>query len=473
MSSVVSVRNRYGTLIILSIFSIVYLFSLYLRLNQISYSGFNYDEMISLKLSENLNFKNIFLDNHPPLYLLLLKIFTSILGLNEFSARLESALFSAFATALIGYISYLYFGRLTTFFSMLLHATLPLSIQVAQLARPYATLEFFCLLQFLLFIRTSDGTIKKRFWLITISAITFLTSYISVLLFICELIFYQIKKGCWRQIFGSVFLIFILILLSRELIDWKSLGWQTIRYRMDSLAYLPLEVIWSYLFSSWFAALGVFLCLLLSIRQIEPETRNIFFMAMVSIMIIFITLSAFSVVSNRAVFLNRYFACFAPIILIGLSKSLSTFFEGKKIKNYFVGIFAISFILTGAGNKDYNLYPIKQSPWREAAERVSNYPRSIVVTAMGSGLNFPYFYRYNTPMYSFKENDQISKRIQILLEKFDNVWVVDSFWNYLSYKNDLLKLTKLSDLKFEDFTQIEESVDNIILLKINKVKKSE
>lgn len=111
-------------------------------------------------------------DNHPPLYYLSLKAWTSIFGFSDVAIRLLSLVFGVFTVYLTFKIAKaVTYGKNTAFANLatLLLATSPIHIYYSQEARMYAMAAFFAALSFYAFIKSLEKAELKYFLIFSFS----------------------------------------------------------------------------------------------------------------------------------------------------------------------------------------------------------------------------------------------------------------------------------------------------------------
>lgn len=144
------------------------------------------DEAIGALVVKNISFWDIVTkfavaDNHPPLYYLLLKLWTFFFGYSEISLRMPSVLFGVGIVCLVYKITK---NKIATF----LVATAPLLVYYSQEARMYMMAGFLATLAVYLFQR-------KKYFLFSISLVVLMfTDYVPVFLLPIFLIYAVLKK---------------------------------------------------------------------------------------------------------------------------------------------------------------------------------------------------------------------------------------------------------------------------------------
>lgn len=148
------------------------------------------DEAIGALVVRDLSIKEMFtqffiVDNHPPLYYLLLKFWTQLFGYSEISLRFPSILFGVATIYLIYLISVNIFKeRKLGILAALLLATSQFHIYYSQEARMYSMAAFLAALSVYAFMRLAEFENNFKYWLIFSMSITALiaTDYMPVFL---------------------------------------------------------------------------------------------------------------------------------------------------------------------------------------------------------------------------------------------------------------------------------------------------
>lgn len=199
---------------------LILLLGLVLRLIAINQSLW-LDEAIGALVVRDMPFHDIFssflpVDNHPPLYYLLLKLWTMIFGYSEISLRLPSVIFGI-ATI---YLTYLIFVKITNNKKMglattLLLATSQFHIYYSQEARMYSMAAFFASTAFYFYLRILEDHKLVVNWILFSTSITLLifTDYMPVFILPVFILYALAKKKdklWWRNLILSFMPIMIL-----------------------------------------------------------------------------------------------------------------------------------------------------------------------------------------------------------------------------------------------------------------------
>lgn len=445
-------------------FSLLIIFiSLWLRLYKIDFSGFSLDEMVSLNLAENFNLLSLLSDNHPPLHTIAVKLWTNLFGLSEFMARFPSALFSVGATLIVGFTALRFSNRWVSLLCMLLQALFPLSIINAQQVRPYALFELASSVQFYFYLVYLQDKTRIRSFLFS-SLFAVLSSYLAGLLFLFEYVFHQRKNSSVMLIVGINALIVTLLVLSREFIDWHYLDWQLIKFNLESLSFLPLDILRAFNYYSMISSLGLVMLCVLFVRGLSAEQISGFYKTTTVALSFVLSLIVFSLITRRAIFSERYFIFLVPMFI---------YFIGSLVKNIYplhrwLAIFAVFLIVGGSYIGIITKVPQQHPPWKDAAFSISTYASSVVLTTSTRSLRMPYFKNRNIEVETLFEEAAIAEQLKILLEDFKNVWVVDTAWNKLLNFSNLDTIVSTAKLKVEDHTIYDDASSAVVVLRITR-----
>lgn len=448
-----------------NLFALVIFVAFLLRIYKIDFSGFSLDEMISLNLAENFSFLNLISDNHPPIHALATKLWINIFGLTEALARFPSVIFSLGATITIG-ITALKFGNMRlSLICMFLHALFPLSILHAQQVRPNALFELTSSIQFFYYLSYLQDKTKFKSLLFA-SLLVALSSYLAGLLFIFEYAFQQRKKNGFILILAINILIVVAFIFSRELVSWHHLDWQLIKYNLETLAFLPIELIKAFNYYSIISGLGLAIFFVQFVRGLDSDQLNQFYKTTAITLSFVISLITFSLVTKRAVFSERYFVFLIPIFFYSLGMFIKHHLDDKK--NSGLLICAFSLIVVGSFFGIQNKIPQSNPPWKDAAMSIGTYPSSLVLTTSTLALSMPYFKYRNIGVEPMSSEEALANQLNILLNTFQNVWIVDTYWNKLINFPNLNTIAIQSRLKVEDLTIYDENSASVVVYRVSR-----
>lgn len=222
---------------------LVLLLGLALRLTALNQSLW-LDEAIGAIVVKSLSYQQIISqfmkgDNHPPLYYLALKVWSSLFGYSEIALRSLSIIFGIGTILLVYLIARELFkkDKFLVAISIIFLATSPLHIYYSQEARMYIMAGFFASLAILSFLKTFYEGTKTVWWLIFAASLPLImfSDYMPVfLLSVFWLYGLIVKKGrsWWPKFFLShlLLLIFGLIWLPVFLIQVRTYAIQVANF---------------------------------------------------------------------------------------------------------------------------------------------------------------------------------------------------------------------------------------------------
>lgn len=198
------------------------------------------DEAIGAVAIKDLSFRSLVInfsrgDNHPPLYYLLLKVWTTVFGYSEISLRAPSVILGILTVYLFYklievYLSHINFkSRFLPFFAALFLATSGLHVYYSQEARMYVPVAFLALFAVYFFLKTLIEKKKSNwFWFSLGIILLVFTDYMPVFLLPLFPLYgfnQKIKSRKWWLLFIASFApLFILGLLWLPIFKAQSLG---------------------------------------------------------------------------------------------------------------------------------------------------------------------------------------------------------------------------------------------------------
>ncbi|HIC94835.1 MAG TPA: hypothetical protein EYP09_11410 [Anaerolineae bacterium] len=156
-------------------------------------------------LSDTVN-EVVTIDNHPPLYFLLLHLFVRLGGDSEFTLRFPSLIFSVLTVPLLYAVGRYLFDRPTGLLAALFGAVSPLYLWYSHEARMYTMLTFWGLLSFYTLLRSLSGLERKdllaRATYVLSSVAMVSTHYLGFLVLLSELAIYlaSLRRAGWRRV---------------------------------------------------------------------------------------------------------------------------------------------------------------------------------------------------------------------------------------------------------------------------------
>ena len=147
---------RYGVWLLLPII----LLGMALRFFHLGVQSLWYDEAVSLAIADRLSLWEILSNqghsSHPPLYYLLLRAWIRQVGINDFTARVPSALAGVLTIPLIYQAGRWLFGQQVGLWGALLIAVFPFQVYYAQEVRMYTLLGLLTAFSLLLFLQAIE-----------------------------------------------------------------------------------------------------------------------------------------------------------------------------------------------------------------------------------------------------------------------------------------------------------------------------
>ncbi|MBC7251386.1 MAG: glycosyltransferase family 39 protein, partial [Anaerolineae bacterium] len=169
-------------------------------------------------LEDGIN-QTVTIDNHPPLYFLILHFTVRLMGDTEFALRFPSLIFAVLCTALLYVWGKRLFGPLAGLLSALMGACSPLYLWYAQEARPYTSVTFWGLLTMVALGRALDLDYRQgvRWWLAYIfsTGAMLYTHYLSFLLLPVHgviIVLFAARSGRWKQVILTSALVLLVAL---------------------------------------------------------------------------------------------------------------------------------------------------------------------------------------------------------------------------------------------------------------------
>jgi 4-amino-4-deoxy-L-arabinose transferase-like glycosyltransferase len=233
----------------------------------------------------------ITVDNHPPLYFLLLRLTTRLLGESEFALRFLSLIFAVLTVPLL----YITGQRLiphrdvASLIAAALGAVSPMYLWYGQEARMYTMLAFLSLLSFYLYVRVFfDQHLSRAGWIIAYVGTSILlvaTHYLGGLLVIAELAglaVILVRRRSSRRLTGAVIITLIAIGLASLIGAWLNMPalTQSVGVRFVPLFELLRDLLNSFSLglsvdvADWYVALIDLLFLLLLVSGLVQVIRR-------------------------------------------------------------------------------------------------------------------------------------------------------------------------------------------------------
>ncbi len=215
---------------------LVFIFAFFIRLIALNQSLW-LDEAVTANVVKNFNFLQIIskfspTDFHPPLYYLLMKLWTGLFGYSEVVLRFPSIIFSLLTGLFVYKIAKLLNGYITGLWSALFFLFNPLIVYYSQEARMYMMATLFLTTALYFFIsnikdQKSKIHIKNQICFTLFISLAFLTFYGSIFLIAPMLLYFLYKKNYRVFILNTGYFILVTLLifplLYQQLINSKIL----------------------------------------------------------------------------------------------------------------------------------------------------------------------------------------------------------------------------------------------------------
>lgn len=359
------------------------------------------DEAISFFAVKNYDFFGIITkfspgDVHPPLYYLILKLWTNLFGYSEISLRLPSVI----AGVLAVFVIYKIGGKIPALFL----AVNPLAIYYSQEARMYSLAMLLILLAVFFFLQ------KKSFWFIIFLALAFYTDYIPWLIFPIFLPFPLLTfiflipwlPTMWQQFQAST-------LLVREVPLW---GQVVGGFSFKALALVPIKFIFGRIPTHPFFTLPIAFY-----GWVLTKTKNRFLWGWLVIPI----LLGFFLSAKIPIFTYHRFLFVLPAFILLLTEAT------KNNIKFIIFIIVISFISITIFNLNSNFW---REDWRAATVYVNSDPGKVIMPSLAQSAPFTYYGAEmnvkNNPVYLVRYVQEIfdpqdSKRILLETSGYKNI----------------------------------------------------
>lgn len=447
------------------------------------------DEMVSLHFAKHENWRSIFWDNNPPLYHLLLKLWVKCFGDDELTTRTLSVLFSVGTTGVMMRLGHQLKGRLGATIFGFLHALSILSFLYARETRMYAMFEFFTALNLIYFLRLVKGESPLGGYAFS-SILMAASHYLAVVPLAVQagaLVFKRARAGSGVRtlltlgVLGVALL--VLVVSYANFFKWGALGWQNYKFELEPESRWPWGVIACLFNFSWLYAAGTLSALAIAVRfdWVEKPAANaerllLAIMIIVPLMVMFTA----GALAERSVALTRYWIYLVPPMITLLGGAMARVAEealaraGGQRRLAASGLAMLfCLVLGGTIESSADAYLNKKEPWKAAANMISYYPNSLVLTSRTLAIRTPYFEKHGIEVMSWNPRTPESEALlakEIAARK--HVWVVENYYGGY-YLPDLAKSAR-DRYKVTDLTvNVGESAPVRVLLLEEKEKEKE
>ena len=454
-----------------------------LRLFNLAQHDFWLDEVLTHEVISGMfaagpdhEFNSLSIDKHPPFYYALLRQWSFLFGLNEFSLRFFSVIFSVLSIIILYKLGVLFFDKITALIGAALMALSPFHIWYAQEARMFSLSVFFTLAGVYIFFKALEKEKIILYWvifsLVTLCLIS--TTYFALFLFIPELIIILSKyRRCfvkWALSAGIALLIFALIILPTFISQFNLLkdgfwlqGAGSAWFILISL----VNFITGYSLSPlvYWSVLSLMIALAFAALIKRQNSKEVLFLILFSILPLILVFLFDSYIAH--IYLTRHLIIFSPFLYLLLSKGITS------LKHPFLKITGIAVFLIILSCSLYNYYADKlvfyyepqavclKKPVRPLVAKFLSFKKdgdalgftnnSFMVTFQyylsreskrGSDVPGFYFYKKNTDLYferilsrmhakNFKPKYRDLDIDMLDLNEYNlrNIWVFFASWN--------------------------------------------
>lgn len=197
------------------------------------------DEAVTANVVKNFDLGQIIskfspTDFHPPLYYLMMKLWTNLFGYSEVALRFPSIIFSLLTGYFIYKIASLFYGSIDKFFALMFFLFNPLIVYYSQEARMYMMATFFLTGGLYYFFKSQKLEVKSQKYNSKVKSLmlmnlfftlAFLSFYGSVFLIAAVNLYFLFKKDYKAFILNTLYFILVVLLisplLSHQLINSK------------------------------------------------------------------------------------------------------------------------------------------------------------------------------------------------------------------------------------------------------------
>jgi len=185
-------RKTTGRFFFTLIIVILTLTGFWVRLEQLDFYKMTIDEEISryiIDVPATIAFRALLEDKHPPLYYLLLKMWSFFFGNSPFSLRFLSVLASSLCIPVVALLSLVWSQRRTAILSATMLTLLPYHIYYARIARMYSLLGLLSVLSLYCFCKLLKNSFpRNHYFLATVNLGLLLTHYFGIFIVLLEYI---------------------------------------------------------------------------------------------------------------------------------------------------------------------------------------------------------------------------------------------------------------------------------------------
>ncbi|MCE3011227.1 MAG: hypothetical protein LW875_11515 [Proteobacteria bacterium] len=415
----------------------------------------------------------LFWDNHPFLYHLILKGWSSIFGYLELGTRSLSAIFSIFTVPIAGLLGFSFFGYRGLVIFGFLQSINPLSLQFAQEARMYSLLEVLSYGSFYFYHQLFLGSAKAKIpYFVSLLFLSW-THYISILIALFQGLSLYLKASSIRRILGLFTLIALVSALASYFysFSWSHLEWQKLKFALEPQSRWPVEILKALSFQQILVLTLILGALVFLWRKRAQISESVFIphvITTVLLQIILLTLTGF--ITERSLFLERYYVYLTPHFVFFLGSFLILVSESLKSAQLKLSFLVVcSMALTASALPSY--YALAKSPWREVAAFIGQTPRPLVLTTRTLSIASPYYDLQSIPVQRLRPgHPEAIQQILAALETYERVWIVEIYFGSLTYWDSLKTELIQAQLQFQQRSFELAGAETIYTLEIKKQK---
>ncbi|MBI2954741.1 MAG: glycosyltransferase family 39 protein [Chloroflexi bacterium] len=404
-------------------------------------------------------FDTVTIDQHPPLYFLLLRLTTTAFGESEFALRFLSLAMILLSVPLLYQVGRQVWNRNAGFFSALAAAVSPFYVWYAQEARPYAQVVFLATLSTYLLLRltrTRSARLLAGYLLVTAALLA--THYLTGALFFAQvlyLVFHMIQLKDVR-VLGALFaicgvgLVLVLFEAPNSIGRYLTQSGSPLAVGLDSVV-RDVAVTFSFgVTVNQFAVLpfaAVLAALAVGGNIFRTRVRPREGMLLLWISLVVPLLVIYLVSLYKSVYGTRYVIFLAPIYYLILGQGGAGLHRYHPALGMLLGLFVFG---AGAyGSYDYlvvnNNY---RQDHREAVRYIMDHARdsdAIVLDDQKIVTAFEYYYKgkallYGVPSLPGLSSDQVSTEIHQIAARHPRIWLDESMSGEID-PNDLVRRT--------------------------------
>ena len=436
------------------LFVVLLMIAFALRLYQLNFNDYWYDEMVSVHFADVGNWWSIFWDSSPPLYPFLLKIWVRLFNDSEAMTRYLSVLFS------MASLSLLWFYQSPR--SAVLYTFSVISLISAREARPYALYELLAIINFLIFsnyLKTKSNGKARGYFLSQLGLI--LVHYFALIPILTENLFLFFKRR--RKIFlifpslvGIAAIGFFLFQFKPE-----SISWMKLKFKLEPWGWTPYEIFNDLTNYSFILFSALILMLAWDLRKWKKQTEMVQFV-LISLIGPILAFAVFSRFTGYAFFVTKYFMFLVPALIFYIDLKIEKL---PKLK-FRLASMAIIAVLSVRGI--ISVYQGPQASWSAAADLIAASPQPVVFTTRSVALGAPYLSKYSIPVQKLNLDASGMKTIESFLNQNKTIWILETRTAFWTYFEAIQKFFSDTGYKVEATSLSNDTVQPAMLIKISR-----